>query len=497
MYNFCICAVFKNEGHILEEWLLHYIYHGVQHFYLVNDNSNDDYMNIINKYSEYVTLFHNDIQTKDIGRQVLIYEKYFRPILIHSTWFAILDLDEFLYSPNEINLQTTVEKYNTFSQIIVNWLHFGSNGHNLQPSSVVEGFLKRSIIDNSKPYFSYKTIFKGNDLIGFNVHSHKVVGSEIYLKYDEIQIPELIINHYCIQSEDFYMKIKSTRGDINNWFDHQNLQRNYELFKMYDINDIYDDRLYNQNIDIIKSVKMNKIDTTTDDVTIVLTSCNRPDLLQKTLESFVKYNTYPIKETIIIDDSGSIGCNDVVVQPFLSTINIKLIYNKSNIGQIQSIDKAYSYVRTKYIFHCEEDWDFLQSGFIEKSLRIFNENHEKLYTIWLRPHNCTSGHPIIYDNEKNGYFKMKPDYSYIYKGQTYTWCGFTFNPGLRRTIDCLLIHPYFINCDKTIINNKEYVGEYLLNKKYADAGYYSFILDDPHGHINHIGWNRHIESNCD
>jgi hypothetical protein len=49
MYEFCVCAVFKNESHILEEWLLHYIYRGIDHFYLVNDNSTDDYKYIIDK----------------------------------------------------------------------------------------------------------------------------------------------------------------------------------------------------------------------------------------------------------------------------------------------------------------------------------------------------------------------------------------------------------------------------------------------------------------
>ena len=112
MYTFCICAVFKNESHILEEWLLHYIYHGVEHFYLVNDNSNDHFESILNKYSKYITLFHNDIQTKNVGRQTMIYDKYFRPILNESKWFAILDLDEFLYSPGDTHLPTIIEKYN-------------------------------------------------------------------------------------------------------------------------------------------------------------------------------------------------------------------------------------------------------------------------------------------------------------------------------------------------------------------------------------------------
>lgn len=496
MYNFCVCAVFKNESHILEEWLLHYIYHGTEHFYLVNDNSSDNFIDIINKYSKYITLFNNDIQTTNVGRQILIYNKYFKNILNQSKWFAIMDLDEFLYSPDNVHLPNIFNKYDNFAQIRVNWLHFGSNEHKYQPQSVVEGFTRRAYTDETKPYYSYKTIFKGHLLNSFNIHTHIVNGNEIYLKYNETSVPELIINHYSIQSLDFFLKVKSTRGDINNWFDHQKLLRDTAYFNGYDINDIYDDRLLNQNKKIIDLVKYNKVNKS-DDVTIVLTSCNRPELLDATLNSFIQKNTYPILETYIIDDSGIIGCNDSVISKYTS-LNIKSIYNNKNIGQIQSIDKVYSYVKTKYIFHCEEDWEFLQPGFIEKSMKIFNENpSDKIYTVWLRPHHCTSGHPILYDNLQKGYYKMKPDYSYYDKGHIYTWCGFTFNPGLRKTFDCLLFHPYSLKCEKSVKNGKEYIGEYTLNKKYADAGYYAVILDNPAGHVNHIGWEKHIKRDWD
>jgi hypothetical protein len=502
MHQFAICAVFKNEAHIMEEWILHYLHHGAEHFYLVNDHSTDDFKAIISKYADHVTLYDNEIETRDVGRQCLIYDKYFRPILKESKWFAILDLDEFLYNPtleNTIDLKRVFSKYEGVSQILVNWLHFGSNDHIYQPNSVVEGFMRRAPIDGTKPYFSYKTVFIGDQLVSFGVHSHIMKsGPEIYLKYDEVQIPDLVINHYSIQSQDFFMRIKSTRGDINNWFDHQKLSRDLAYFKGYDINEIYDDRLYLQNQAIISSVKNNKIDLSNNDVTVVLTACNRANLLDKTLKSFVKMNTYPIKELILIDDSGVIGCNDEVVEKYQGTLSIRSIYNTVNIGQIRSIDKAYSYVSTKYIFHCEEDWEFLQPGFIEKSMQIFQENpNEKIYTIWLRPHNCTSGHPILYDNSNLGYYKMKPDFSYVYERDTYTWCGFTFNPGLRKTTDCLLFHPYYAKCEKSVKNGKEYVGEYTLNTKYADAGFYAVILSDPRGHVNHIGWNQHIAREWD
>jgi GT2 family glycosyltransferase len=39
-------------------------------------------------------------------------------------------------------------------------------------------------------------------------------------------------------------------------------------------------------------------------VTLVITTHNRTDLLEKTLITFFKYNTYPIKKVVIVEDSG-------------------------------------------------------------------------------------------------------------------------------------------------------------------------------------------------
>ena len=495
MYYLSVSSVFKNEAHILEEWILHYLHHGVEQFFLVNDNSNDDYMRIIDKYSNYITLMHNDIVTKDVGRQSRIYEKYFRQHLDKTKWMASIDLDEFLYSPTSVNIQNILRKYENYAQIRVDWLHFGSNEHTIQPHSVVEGFTKRAVYESSKPYHSHKTIYQTHSLISFDVHSQRVNGPTVHLKYDDTNKPDLIINHYAIQSLDFFMKIKSTRGDLDNWFDHQKLERNRQYFDSYDINEIDDCILYDQNKDIITTVKLSKLDLTNDNVTLVITSCNRPDLLEKTLQSFVSFNTYSIKSCIIIDDSGNVGCNDKILELYNCLLNIKCIYNKTNIGQLKSIDKVYSYVTTKYIFHCEEDWNFTKLEFIEKSMNIFkNYPDEKIFTIWLRAHHCTSLHPIIKDDLKRGFYLMDKEFSYMDKGERYTWCGVTFNPGLRKTTDMYKVHPFSNKCKVTIKNGKSFPshGEYTTNRNFAELGFYGVILDDPTGHVEHIGFNNHI-----
>lgn len=230
-----------------------------------------------------------------------------------------------------------------------------------------------------------------------------------------------------------------------------------------------------------------------DEVTLCITSCNRSHLLDKTIESFIKYNTYPIKETIIIDDSGQIGCNDEVIAKYTHVLHINSIYNEKNIGQIESIDKMYACVKTPWIFHCEEDWEFLQPGFIEKSMKVFDENPEDpIFTIWLRPHNDTNGVPIIYDSLKRGYYEISRYYDYYWYDNHIIWGGMTFNPGLRRTSVCMKYHPYSIKCDKVFVKQKYWSDESTMNEKYRLDGYFSYILADPTGYVRHIGGNEHV-----
>jgi hypothetical protein len=135
-YFISIAAVFKNESHALDEWIQHYFKRGIDHIYLINDFSTDSYVDIIKKYGKKITLFNNDIITHEFGRQKLIYEKYLRPVLAETEYMAILDLDEFLYSPSNMSFNDFFMKYNKYSQIVVNWLIFGSNSNIEQPKSI-------------------------------------------------------------------------------------------------------------------------------------------------------------------------------------------------------------------------------------------------------------------------------------------------------------------------------------------------------------------------
>lgn len=255
MYNFTIGAIFKNESHILKEWIEHYLFHGIDHIYLINDNSTDDFLPILTPYinNNQVTLHNCSESKKWVGMQDDKYNYYFQQYLKETIWFGILDLDEFLYSPLDVNLKNILQKYDSFNQILINWVHFGSSNYDKQPDNVVSSFIHRGEYNslNNGPngrYNSYKAIVKtnGNVKLGIHRHSFNNDSSGKNISFEEQNTP-LLINHYAIQSKEYWTNIKMTRGDADYWYNKQGWERNMELFKQMDNNEIKDDRLKVQN----------------------------------------------------------------------------------------------------------------------------------------------------------------------------------------------------------------------------------------------------------
>ena len=219
----------------------------------------------------------------------------------------------------------------------------------------------------------------------------------------------------------------------------------------------------------------------TDQITLVVTSCGRLNLLQRTLYSFLKFNTYPIAEAIIIEDSGKLDLRASLDIEFPFPVTI--IQNETNLGQIKSIDIAYSQVKMPYIFHCEDDWEFYKPGFIETSLDILRQDPAVL-CVWLRAHDDTMGHQI----------EILPHGRYNYMALNFDryWHGFTFNPGLRRTHDCMRLHPF--SDLKVLVKKKPMmIGEIDLAGYYKMLGYRAAITNDEEGYIRHIGSRSHID----
>lgn len=164
-------------------------------------------------------------------------------------------------------------------------------------------------------------------------------------------------------------------------------------------------------------------------IAFVLTSCARFDLLEETIETFLEYNTAPIDQYLIIEDSGDAHVRDVVSK-FDAPIDV--IVNDPPIGQLRSIDRAYAAVDAPFIYHCEDDWRFFRSGFVEECLELLRFD-PTISTVVCRRLGQNSKHDLISKApmrvHKGIRYRKRPLWS------QWDWGGYSFNPGLRRLAD--------------------------------------------------------------
>lgn len=177
--------------------------------------------------------------------------------------------------------------------------------------------------------------------------------------------------------------------------------------------------------------------TISRDITFVLTSCGRFDLLAETLRTFVACNTAPIARWLVVEDSGREEVRDAVRG---AGVPIEVIVNDPPVGQMASIDRAYAKVDTPYIFHCEDDWRFFRSGFVEESLLLLEAVATVSAVMCRRTgqnpmHDAIVGTAPLLAAGGVAYRMPVPHVSDV-------WFGYGFNPGLRRLADARAIGSF-------------------------------------------------------
>jgi hypothetical protein len=224
-------------------------------------------------------------------------------------------------------------------------------------------------------------------------------------------------------------------------------------------------------------------------VTVVLTSCGRPDLLARTLDSFFAYNTYPIREFVVMEDGE--GVSALSDDERYRRHNIRWLSTGRRIGQMPTIDLAYRVVQTQYIFHCEDDWEFYAPGFIERSLAIL-ERQPSILQVWIRALDDTNRHPMTertYQADGIPYRIVQPGFD---SGEWGIWHGFAFNPGLRRRSDAALIDS-FADLDpsrtKPSWEIERQASEFYMRRGFLVA---TLADNDGKGYVRHIGWGRRV-----
>lgn len=210
------------------------------------------------------------------------------------------------------------------------------------------------------------------------------------------------------------------------------------------------------------------------EVTVCLTSTGRWDLLRITIESFLKFNTYDIKEFFVHDDS-----RDDIPQDLKDDFPMVMFVRPAERiikNQIRSLDYLWWFVQTPYAFFGEDDWEFTKEGFIEDSMEIM-ETDPKILMVWIKELEEHNASPVEW-NMHYGIFKRMPQ----------LWSWHRFNPSLKRKADYDLIAPF--SKHTTFNPSKPWKAEADISQVYHRLGYTAAIL--PEAYMRHIGGGRHV-----
>ena len=215
MHNLSIVAMFKNESSIIKQWIKHYIEENVEHFYLIDNGSTDNYENEIKEYEDKITLVKDKTRLK-IGTQNHLINKHFLDKLKKETnWVIVCDIDEYIFNINpESDIISFIREseniYPKLSKIMIPWKNFAAHkDKNIIPKDITMSLFVRTNVINYNPLYG-KSITKTKYLDKLETHNSTIKKDTVTLKLNLNH--NLQLNHYQLISEKYYKTVKVVRG---------------------------------------------------------------------------------------------------------------------------------------------------------------------------------------------------------------------------------------------------------------------------------------------
>lgn len=230
-YNVSICAIFKNEAPYLREWLEFNHLVGIEHFYLYNNNSEDDYESVVAPYIKkgWVTL----VQWPHNQQQLECYQACIKDFAHETRWLGFIDIDEFIVPKSTDSIYEFLKPYERKAGAVnLYWKLYGTSGRMDRDLSglVSEDFtvcwpkycnIGKCFYNTafefdfeSKPakqlHHKFWANYKGKNVPPVNIFNHICVGNRNIADVADFPIQ---INHYFTKSYKEYA-MKRSKGDV-------------------------------------------------------------------------------------------------------------------------------------------------------------------------------------------------------------------------------------------------------------------------------------------
>jgi hypothetical protein len=229
-YQLSICSIFRDEARFLKEWIEFHLLVGVEHFYLFNNLSQDDYLSVLQPYMDngiielYDWPYESFIPYEFDTHQINAYRHCLEKARGSVKWLAFIDIDEYLVPMKERTLLPVLERFSENGGLTINWLLFGTSkikkisadqlmiesllmkgtyreSQNTRVKSIVQPERVRWI-DNAH-YVHYYPPYYAVDETGEEV--------EACMSNSKMSMEEIRINHYWTRDEEFFFHHKLNR----------------------------------------------------------------------------------------------------------------------------------------------------------------------------------------------------------------------------------------------------------------------------------------------
>jgi hypothetical protein len=228
-YKISLCTIFRNEGSYLKEWIEYHKIIGVEHFYLYNNFSIDDYREVLQPYIKdgFVTLIDWIIPQGQMSAYSDCVSKY----SAETQWIGFIDLDEFVVPNKFDNIYQFLSKFEKNRPIvIIYWKYFGSSG---KIQRDLNGLVTEDFIVAWSKYGAigkcfYNTNYDYAPELKENQFMHNRWGKFKNIKLPPVNLLDKIciwgldpvdtedfsiqVNHYVIKTYNEFLEKKSKRG---------------------------------------------------------------------------------------------------------------------------------------------------------------------------------------------------------------------------------------------------------------------------------------------
>lgn len=203
-------AIYRDEAPYLAEWIEFHRLVGFERFYLYDNRSEDNHLEVLAPYVDEGLVVLHDWDVPYVPGQKQAYAHSLATYGDEARWIAFFDIDEFLFSPTHRPVSEVLTEYEQWPGVVVNTPRMGPSGRRTKPDGlVIESYLTHLAVGGDR---TLKSIgdpaavegTRGAHLLSYNRRS--AVDEHHYPVHQEVtkvaSFERLRMNHYFWKSEE-------------------------------------------------------------------------------------------------------------------------------------------------------------------------------------------------------------------------------------------------------------------------------------------------------